>query len=190
MTEIRIDGFVAVELKIAGAWVVTSEVHSDHRGELHEWFRRDLAEKLLGGKFEVKQANRSTSSSGVIRGIHFSRRGYQQHKWVTCTRGKILDVIVDLRTTSATFGLWDALELDEQIPQAVLVPAGLGHGFEVLTESAEVSYLLSEVYDPSNELRLNPLDRHLDLPWITVSPILADADAQAPGFDTVIPLFE
>src|SRR5271170_4570399 len=135
-------------LDIDGAWVFTPRVHGDGRGSFLEWFRGAEFLTDLGHGLEVAQANCSVSRRGVIRGIHFADVPPGQAKYVTCASGAILDVIVDIRVGSPTFGQWEAVRLDEIGRRAVYLEPGLGHGFVALSESATVIYQCSESYAP------------------------------------------
>ena len=105
-----------------------------------------------------------------------------QAKYVTCVRGAVLDVIVDIRVGSPTFGRSDAIRLDEQERGAVYLAEGLGHGFAALTDDATVIYLCSSVYDPAAERGLNPLDEGMALSWPSdVPPLLSEKDTAAPS---------
>ena len=109
--------------------------------------------------------NISFSSRGSVRGLHFADVPPGQAKYVQCLSGRVLDVVVDIRVGSPTFGSWEAVELDAESGRAVYVAEGLGHGFCALTDSAAVGYLCSEPYAPEHEHGLHPLDAELDLPW-------------------------
>src|SRR5271170_4270885 len=131
---------------IAGAWTFTPAVHRDERGYFLEWFRaRELSESL-GYWPETAQANCSVSRRGVIRGIHFASVPPGQAKYVTCVSGAVLDVVVDLRVGSPSFGRWEAVRLDDDSRRAVFLAEGLGHAFTALSEEATVIYLCSTAY--------------------------------------------
>lgn len=130
----------------------------------------------------MAQINVSISRRGVVRGIHAARTPPGQAKYVQCLSGHILDVIVDIRPGSATFGQHAAIELDDIAREAVFISEGLGHGFCVLSESATVVYATSTPYDPDQEFGINPLDPNLALPWPThLDLVLSPKDAAAPG---------
>ena len=176
----------ANKLPLEGAWVIDLELHEDSRGSFHESFRADLLEKLTGFAFDVKQVNQSYSKLGVIRGIHYSNVHNGQAKYVGCTKGRIMDFIVDLRLDSATFGRSIQLELSQDNYRAVLISPGLGHGYLSLEHDTAVSYLCNEFYNPNNEFGLNPLDPALDLDVLAKlkenglsGPILSDKDSSA-----------
>jgi dTDP-4-dehydrorhamnose 3,5-epimerase len=146
-----------------------------------EWFKAGAFEQALGHPFTVKQANHSVSSRGTLRGVHFADVPPGQAKYVYCTRGAVLDVMVDIRVGSPTFGVSDSVRLDDVDRRGVYLSEGLGHAFLALTDDANVTYLCSEPYNPTGEHGVHPLDAALDLPWPTdVEPLLSDKDAAAP----------
>jgi dTDP-4-dehydrorhamnose 3,5-epimerase len=166
---------------IAGAWTFTPAVHRDERGYFLEWFRaRELSESL-GYWPETAQANCSVSRRGVIRGIHFSSVPPGQAKYVTCVSGAVLDVVVDLRVGSPSFGRWEAVRLDDESRRAVFLAEGLGHAFTALSEEATVIYLCSTAYSPGREHGVHPLDPDIGVKWPTgTEPMLSAKDAAAP----------
>src|SRR5712691_3669537 len=169
-------------LDIDGAWVFTPRIHTDRRGSFHEWFSRPCLEELACRRLDVAQANCSVSRRGVIRGIHFSDVPPGQAKYVTCATGAILDVIVDVRVGSPSYGRWTAVELTERNGCAVLISEGLGHAFAALTDDAKIFYLCSTFYDPHREHGVHPLDPEIGIEWpIDTAPILSDKDQAAPS---------
>lgn len=170
------------ELSVPGSHLVTPRVFGDERGSFLEWFRQDALAAELGHELRLEQANWSTSRRGVIRGIHYADVPPGQAKYVTCVRGAVLDVIVDLRVGSPTFGRHAAVELSDETRRAVYLAEGLGHGFCALTEDATVLYLCSTGYNPAAEHGIHPFDADLALPWPSeVEPVLSDKDAAAPS---------
>jgi dTDP-4-dehydrorhamnose 3,5-epimerase len=152
-------------LGIQGAWLIESEVFNDERGSFREWFKSDEVKSATGVDFSVAQANVSTSARGVIRGIHYSLAPDGQAKWVTCTSGRILDVIVDIRPSSPTFTKWVQVELNSENGKAVFIEANLGHAFLSLETLSTASYLLTSTYSPSDELGINPFDPEIEIKW-------------------------
>lgn len=169
------------ELSISGAWEFTPVAHGDARGVFLEWFKADVLEGAIGHPFELRQANHSVSARGVVRGVHAAAVPPGQAKYVYCARGAVLDVVVDIRVGSPTFGAWDAVRLDDVDRRAVYLAEGLGHAFVSLVDDSVVTYLCSTGYDPAAEFGINPLDRELALPWPEdVEPVLSDKDLAAP----------
>lgn len=152
-------------LGIAGAFEVVNSVHSDDRGEFAEWFRFDKIEQATGYRFPVRQANVSRSARGVVRGIHYADIPPGQAKLVTCMTGRIVDVVVDIRVDSETFGQWESVELTATKRNAMLLPVGVGHAFVALTDDTTVCYLVSDVYTPDREHGIHPLDPELAIDY-------------------------
>ncbi len=168
-------------LKVGGAWEFTPRSFADDRGVFLEWFKAEVFAATVGQQLTIAQANQSVSARGVLRGIHFAAIPPSQAKYVYCVKGAVLDVIVDIRTGSPTFGEWDAVQLDDVDRRAVYLSEGLGHAFMSLADGSVVTYLCSTGYAPEREFGTNPLDPDLDLPWPpNVTPILSDKDAAAP----------
>jgi dTDP-4-dehydrorhamnose 3,5-epimerase len=169
-------------LSIEGAWVITPPVHSDARGSFLELFRADQLFGTLGYRMEVAQANCSVSRRGVTRGVHFADVPPGQAKYVSCVSGAILDVVVDLRVGSPSYGRWETVRLDDENRRSVLVSEGLGHAFMVLSEMATAVYLCSTPYAPGREHGVHPLDPALGIAWPAGrDPVLSDKDAAAPS---------
>ena len=168
-------------LTIEGAFEVTPVQHRDDRGAFLEWYRFDALAAAVGHPLDLAQANLSTSARDVVRGIHFADVPPGQAKYVTCVSGAVLDVVVDLRTGSPTFGAWDAVRLDDEDRRAVYLAEGLGHGFCALTEGATVAYLCSSTYRPGHEHGVDPLDPELGIAWPAGVALLSAKDAAAPS---------
>jgi dTDP-4-dehydrorhamnose 3,5-epimerase len=168
-------------LSIAGAWEVVPAQHGDSRGLFLEWYRFDRLTEAVGYPMRLAQANMSVSARDVVRGIHFADVPPGQAKYVTCSRGAVFDVVVDLRVGSPTFGRWEGVLLDEADRRAVYIAEGLGHGFCALSDDATLTYLCSETYAPGREHGVQPLDPDLAITWPAGSPLLSDRDAAAPS---------
>lgn len=171
-------------LGIDGAWVYTPQVHADDRGSFTEAFRGAEFAGDLGYRLEVAQANCSVSRRGVIRGVHYADVPPGQAKYVTCVAGAGLDVIVDIRVGSPTFGKWEAVHLDGASHRAVFLSEGLGHAFMALSDQATLLYLCSTPYAPGREHGVHPLDPGLGIAWpldeAGGAPRLSAKDAAAP----------
>jgi dTDP-4-dehydrorhamnose 3,5-epimerase len=170
-------------LTIEGAWEITPVQHGDPRGVFLEWYRVDHLAAEVGHPLDLAQANMSVSAPGVVRGIHFADVPPGQAKYVTCVRGAVLDVVVDVRIGSPTFGRWDAVRLDDVDRRAVYLSEGLGHGFCALSEHATLTYLCSTSYQPEREHAVHPLDPRLAIEWPSDSPVVSARDGAAPGLD-------
>lgn len=168
-------------LEVEGAWVLEPKVFPDGRGSFHEWYRSEEFREATGYDLGLMQANCSVSRRGVLRGLHFADVPPGQAKYVTCVRGAVLDVVIDVRTGSPGFGRWEAVRLDEDTRHAVFLAEGLGHAFLALTDDATVVYLCSTGYAPEREHGLHPLDPELGLAWPEgITPVLSPKDDAAP----------
>ncbi|NED99629.1 dTDP-4-dehydrorhamnose 3,5-epimerase family protein [Phytoactinopolyspora halotolerans] len=175
-------------MAIGGAWTFTPRLFGDARGTFLEWFRQDVLEAELGHPLDLRQANCSVSAAGVVRGVHFADVPPGQAKYVTCLSGSVLDVVVDLRRGSPTFGEWDSVMLDDVDRRAVYISEGLGHAFMSLADSSTVAYLCSTEYAPQREHGINPLDPQLAIMWpsvnrdgLIIQHRLSSKDADAPS---------
>jgi dTDP-4-dehydrorhamnose 3,5-epimerase len=172
-------------LKIEGAWSYTPRQFPDDRGTFLEAFRGQELADALGYRLDVEQVNCSVSRRGVIRGIHYADVPPGQAKYVSCVRGAILDVVVDIRVGSPTFGAWEAVRLDEANRGSLFIAEGLGHGFVALTDDATVLYLCSTGFAPGREHGINPMDPAIGIEWplgeLGGAPVLSAKDAQAPS---------
>ena len=176
------------ELSVPGAWEVTPKQFGDPRGVFLEWFKEEHFTAAVGHRLDLRQANCSVSAAGVLRGIHFADVPPGQAKYVTCLAGAVLDVVVDIRVGSPTFGQWDSVLLDDVDRRAIYLGEGLGHAFMSLADGSTVAYLCSTPYAPGREHGIHPLDREVGIVWPTrardgsaLSPQLSDKDSAAPG---------
>ncbi|KAA2260983.1 dTDP-4-keto-6-deoxy-D-glucose epimerase [Solihabitans fulvus] len=171
----------ARELKISGAFEFTPRSFPDERGFFTAPFQEAEFVAAVGHPLRLAQTNHSVSRRGTIRGVHYADVPPSQAKYVSCPSGALLDVVVDIRVGSPTFGQWDAVRLDERNLRAVYLPEGLGHALMALADDTVATYLCSEPYNPAGEHGINPLDPDLGLPWdLDVEPILSPKDAEAP----------
>jgi dTDP-4-dehydrorhamnose 3,5-epimerase len=197
------------ELTVPGAWEITPKQHGDPRGVFLEVFQGGPLAEAIGHRFDLQQANCSVSAAGVLRGIHFADVPPGQAKYVTCTKGAVLDVVVDIRVGSPTFGQWDTVLLDDIDRRAIYLGEGLGHAFMSLEDDSTVMYLCSIGYTPGREHGIHPLDEQIAIQWPTTArdgspmtpqlsakdlaaPTLAEAVAQdlLPHYDSVAAYLE
>ncbi|MCL2594426.1 MAG: dTDP-4-dehydrorhamnose 3,5-epimerase [Promicromonosporaceae bacterium] len=176
------------ELAVPGAYEITPRQFGDSRGVFLEAFKAAVFAEHVGHAFDLQQANCSVSAAGATRGIHFADVPPGQAKYITCLRGAIWDVIVDLRVGSPTFGTWDAVLLDDADRRAVYLPEGLGHAFMALEDDSTVMYLCSTGYNPTGEHGIHPLDPTLAITWPKtdragnpITPLLSAKDEAAPS---------
>jgi dTDP-4-dehydrorhamnose 3,5-epimerase len=169
------------QLTVPDSYVLDLVPHGDSRGRFTEWYRADILSEALGYEFALAQANHSVSTRGALRGVHFALVPPGQAKYVYCPVGKVLDVTVDIRVGSPTFGVHDAVVLDSETPRAVFLSEGLGHAFVSLADSSSVTYLVSTLYSPGQEFGIDPMDPALGLPWPR------DLDLEVSGKDRTAP---
>ena len=175
----------ARELAVGGAWEITPQQHGDDRGVFFEWFTDPGFAAITGHRLDVRQANCSVSATGVLRGLHFAQLPPSQAKYVTCVRGAVFDVVVDIRVGSPTFGKWDSVLLDDQNRRSVYISEGLAHGFQALQDNSTVMYLCSAGYDPAREHTIHATDPALGIEWPAAEHLLSGRDADAPTLDEV-----
>jgi len=167
-------------LHIQGPLVIEPAVHADARGFFIETFRRE-SQPETDGAAEFIQDNHSRSTRGVVRGMHF-HVGDGVAKLVRCARGRIWDVVVDLRAGSPTYGEWEAIELNDEQHRQLYVPVGFAHGFCVLSDVADVLYRQTAYYDPAVERGIAYDDPAIGIEWPLAAEemIISDRDRAAP----------
>ena len=177
-----------IQTEIPGVIIIEPRIFEDARGYLFESFsQREFDEKV--GPVIFVQDNESKSSYGVMRGLHFQRPPFTQAKLVRCVRGAVLDVAVDIRRSSPTFGQHVAVELTEDNHRQFFIPKGFAHGFAVLSDTAVFQYKCDEFYHPEADGGINILDDSLGIDWRIPAgkAILSDKDTKHPllqDFDT------
>jgi dTDP-4-dehydrorhamnose 3,5-epimerase len=176
------------QLAISGAYVVTPKQHGDSRGLFSEVFKLPDFASATGRALELKQANLSVSTAGTIRGVHFADVPPSQAKYIMCVKGALLDIIVDIRVGSPTFGQVETVLLDDENRRSAFLSEGLGHAFCALEDGTTAIYFCTEPYAPTREHGINPLDPQLGIAWPTVdragnpmAPLLSDKDTEAPS---------
>jgi dTDP-4-dehydrorhamnose 3,5-epimerase len=167
-----------LETRLQGPILIEPVVHGDRRGFFFESYRREVYAEL-GIPQEFVQDNHSRSRRGVVRGMHF-QVGRGMAKLVRCGLGSVLDVVVDLRRGSPSFGDWEAFELNDENCRQLLCPVGFAHGFAVTSETADVLYKCDAYYDESIERGIKYDDPDLGIDWPDVELIPSDRDASAP----------
>lgn len=177
------------ELAVPGAWEITPTVRPDSRGLFFEWFTDAEFAAMTGHRLDLRQANVSVSAAGVLRGLHFAQLPPSQAKYVTCLRGAVFDVVVDVRVGSPTFGRWDSVLLDDRDHRTIYLAEGLAHGFLALQDDSTVSYLCSAGYSPDREHAIRAIDPDLGIDWPLVNgaaPTVSDRDGAAPTLADVL----
>ena len=163
------------ESGIKGVFIIEPDGYKDDRGFFMETFHIERYRKLLGINLDFVQDNISRSSKNVLRGMHF-QKNYPQGKIVSASRGEILDVIVDLRKDSPTYGTWESFRLSEKNKLQVWIPPRFAHGFLVVSDSADIDYKCTEYYHPEDELCLMWNDPEVAIDWTINEPIVTGKD--------------
>ena len=153
-----------ISTAIEGVWIIEPKVFSDARGYFFEAFKKEEFEKQIG-KIDFIQDNESMSSFGVLRGLHYQKGKFSQAKLVRVIKGKVLDVAVDIRRHSATFGQYVSVELSEENKRQLFIPRGFAHGFLVLSDQAVFAYKVDNVYAPQEEASIRFDDPDIAIDW-------------------------
>lgn len=171
-----------VSLEPAGLVVITPKRHGDDRGWFSEVFRDDLFRKEVGDFTFVQQNQSYSAPKGTIRGLHFQTAPHAQGKLVRCPRGRVLDVAVDLRASSRTYGQHVAVELGADDGRQLWIPPGFAHGFCTLEPDCEIAYLVTDYYSPADDrgLRWNDPAIGIDWPVSEAEVVLSPKDARQP----------
>lgn len=175
------------ETGLAGCWVIEPKIFTDNRGYFMESFNEAKFQQLTQTQTRFVQDNQSCSAYGVIRGLHAQKGAFAQAKLVRVVHGKVLDVVVDARENSPTFGQHFSVELSDTNHKQLFVPKGFLHGFSVLSDKAVFFYKCDEYYRPEHEYGVRFDDKDLQIDWKipTEKQIVSDKDLQLPTFKTV-----
>lgn len=167
--------------------MIEPTLHSDDRGYFLETFRQDLLEEVIGYKVNFVQDNESKSTKGVLRGLHYQLNPFTQAKLVRVIEGSVMDVVVDIRKSSPTFGRHVSKELSAQNKHQLFIPRGFAHGFMALTDTATFVYKVDNYYSQAHERGLCFDDKQLDINWGLPYKILqiSDKDRQLPSLDKI-----
>jgi len=170
-----------IETGFKGLLVIKPLIHTDPRGYFFESFNQAEFKKA-GINFFPVQDNESKSAKGVIRGLHYQINPFPQAKLIRVVAGKILDVALDIRRDSLTFGKWFGIELDSENKDQLLIPHGFAHGFSVLSDIAVIQYKCDNIYNSAHERGINVKDPSLDIYWKLGSlvPIISEKDLKQP----------
>ena len=177
---------------IADVILIEPTVHGDDRGYFVETFRQDLFEEALGYQVNFVQDNESKSTKGVLRGLHYQLPPYAQAKLVMVIEGSVLDVAVDIRKSSPTFGQYVAVELTAENKYQIFVPHGFAHGYVVLSDSATFAYKVDNYYAPECDRGVAFDDAKLKIDWqLSIETLqLSDKDKAQPDLSDALDLFE
>lgn len=178
--------------KIEDIVIIEPKVHGDDRGYFVETYRQDKLEDFLGYKIDFCQDNESKSSKGVLRGLHYQLAPAAQTKLVRVIQGRVLDVAVDIRKGSPTFGQYVSVELSGENKKQMLVPRGFAHGFVVLEDDTTFAYKVDNYYSPQNDRGIAFDDISLDIDWILNHDQLnlSQKDTQQPLLKDTEDIFE
>ena len=182
--------FIKTELE--GVIIIEPKIHADDRGYFVESFRADKLEEFIGYKINFCQDNESKSSKGVLRGLHYQLSPYAQTKLVRVIQGKVLDVAVDIRKGSPTFGKYVAVELNSVNKRQLLVPRGFAHGFVVLEDDTIFAYKVDNYYSPECDRGILFSDKDIGIDWYlnTQELILSEKDKIQPKLFELKDLFD
>ncbi|GLI19871.1 dTDP-4-dehydrorhamnose 3,5-epimerase [Tepidanaerobacter syntrophicus] len=169
-----------INTAIEGIYIIKPQVFEDPRGWFMETYSKEKLAKQ-GIDIDFIQDNHSFSTNrGTIRGLHFQINPKAQAKLVRCTRGRILDVAVDIRKGSPTYKKWVSVELSEENKKQLFIPKGFAHGFATLTDNVEIQYKVDEYYSPENDRSIRFDDPEINVDWGIENPILSEKDMKAP----------
>ena len=171
------------ERKLKGVFEISLAPHIDNRGFFMRTFDDIILEEKGLGRNWVQENHSRSEEKGIVRGLHFQLPPYSETKMVRCINGSVLDVFVDLRKDSETFGQWDSIELSAENKKMILIPRGFAHGFCTLTEISEVVYKVDNYYSNENERGLLWNDMEIGIKWPTDSPVLSTKDEKNMTFE-------
>jgi len=166
------------ERKLKGVFEVILNPIVDNRGFFMRTFDDTIFKEFGMDRKWVQENHSRSEEAGIIRGLHFQLPPFSETKLVRCIKGKVLDVFVDLRKGSKTFGEWDSIELTEVNKKMIFIPRGFAHGFCTLTNVSEVIYKVDNFYTPSSELGLLWNDKDINIKWPVKFPVLSNKDSK------------
>jgi len=174
---------IFTETILKNAYVIELEKREDHRGFFaRTWDKKEFEEHNLNSN--LVQCNVSFSKKcGTLRGMHYQKKPFEESKVIRCVKGKIFDVIIDLRTSSSTFKKWFGVELTEENYKMLYVPEGFAHGFQTLEDNSEIIYQVSEFYTPNSELGIHWNDHAFNITWPIEEKIITEKDNAWKVFD-------
>jgi|SRR5690554_3747413 len=175
---------IVKQTTLDGCFIIKPTIHKDQRGYFYESFNQKKFEELIGQKIDFVQDNQSRSKRGVLRGIHFQKGQFAQAKLVRVLQGEVLDVVVDLRKDSKTFGQYESIVLSDANKKQLFVPRGFGHGFITLSDTSEFAYKCDNYYNKESESGIIYNDLLLNIDWKVPlhEIIVSEKDQQLPNF--------
>ncbi len=183
-------GFRKSESDFDGLFVLQPDVFGDSRGFFMELYQQDHFDQIGLGNLQFVQDNLSYSSRGTLRGLHFQAPPYAQGKLVSVLQGRVLDVGVDIRRNSPTYGKVFHREIDSEAKEMIYLPPGFAHGFQVLSEDCLFFYKCTGLYYKASEGGLMWDDPALEIPWADIAPILSEKDKHYPSLEDLESPFE
>jgi dTDP-4-dehydrorhamnose 3,5-epimerase len=179
---------IVTEKKLKGCYVIEPQIFEDARGYFFETFNQLKFNKNLGQNICFVQDNQSKSSKGVLRGLHYQEGEYGQAKLIRVVKGKVLDICVDIRKNSSTFGEHFSIELDENNKKQLFIPRGFAHGFLVLEENTIFSYKCDNYYNKKSEKGIIYNDKDLNIDWGFTEEdlIISEKDLNLPTFKSLV----
>ena len=183
-----------IETKLKDCYIIEPDVFNDERGYFMEFYSDKKMDKARSVLPKVVQGNRSFSKKGTLRGLHYQRAPYSQAKLVRCTKGTVIDVAVDLRKGSPTYGKWASCELSGENKRMFYLPKGMAHGFLTISDDVEFQYKCDELYNKESEGGIRYDDPTINVDWGSllngIEPILSDKDKCAPTIEECNANFE
>ena len=175
------------EIFLKGCFIIEPKVFGDERGSFFEIFNKEIFKDKIGLEIDFLQDNQSTSQRGVLRGLHMQKGMFSQAKLVRVVKGSVLDIAVDVRKDSPTFGKHFSIELSEENNKQLFVPRGFLHGFVTLEDHTIFSYKCDNYYNKEAELGVTHNDKDLNINWKTpvVDIIISEKDANLPNFNAI-----
>ena len=164
------------ERKLSGTFEITLQPHRDDRGFFMRTFDENIFQESGINRRWVQENHSRSESSGIIRGLHFQLPPFSESKLVRCIVGEVLDVFVDLRANSPTFGQWDSINLSAENKKVILIPRGFAHGFCTLSNISEILYKVDNVYSPHSEFGIIWNDKDINIRWPHINPTLSEKD--------------
>ena len=174
------------DLSLPGLKLIEPDVFADNRGFFYESYSKKKFQEEGGIDIVFVQDNHSKSTRGVLRGIHFQLPPYAQDKLVRVIQGEVFDVAVDIRKDSPTFGKWEGVTLSSENKKILFIPQGFAHGFQVISETAEFEYKVSNFYSKEHEQGFIWNDPIVGIEWPIHNPILSEKDGQYPNLQEMI----
>ena len=178
-----------INTKIDGLFLIKPNIYKDGRGYFFESFNKNIFDQKVDGKINFVQDNQSLSSKNILRGLHFQKPPHSQSKLVSVIKGSVLDVVVDIRKNSNTYGEYLIEELNELNHHQLYVPVGMAHGFLALEDHTIFTYKCSNFYHKDSEDSLLWNDKDLNINWPDITPILSEKDENAKKFSSFVSPF-